>query len=63
VRAKFEDYYWQPKPEPGDSVRVRYNPADPEYYVRDDRLGAAHFGLVMLSSFTVLFLIGGITGL
>jgi len=63
VRAEIEDYVWNPYPRVGDNVRVRYNPADPTRYIRDDRLGSDRLSLTLFTVGAILSLAAGIAGL
>lgn len=62
VRAEVEDWYWQPKPRVGDQGRVRYDPAEPESYVRDARWDPSVFDVLVPGGLAGLFLVGALLG-
>ena len=53
VRARVEEYRWRPEPRIGDRPLLRYDPAHPARYVRDDRMGDDPIENVMLTSFAL----------
>lgn len=62
VRAR-TDEFMGPDPKTGTSMQVRYDPADPEDYVRDARVGASPWLVVVTGAAAVVFLWLGILGL
>ena len=62
VLAQTEDFYWDPEPQAGDRARVRYDPEDPENYVRDERVQAAPWFVAMFASFAAAFLVASVLG-
>lgn len=63
VRTKVTDFDWTPKPGVGDTVLVRYDPAEPDVYVRHKDFGTDVFGPVLLGTFAAVFAYGGVLGL
>jgi Protein of unknown function (DUF3592) len=63
VTADVTQFSWDPTPRVGDAVRVRYDPADPALYVRDDRVGPAVFWPIGLALLAVGLLALGVAGL
>jgi hypothetical protein len=63
VRAEVDRYDWSPRPSVGDTARIRYNPVDPTYYVRDDRLGPDRVALTFQLAGALFCLFVGIAGL
>ena len=62
VRAQTEEFMFSPYPVVGSTAVVRYDPQDPEEYVRDVRWGGDGFLTIMLASFSVVFTLGGVQG-
>ena len=62
VRAKVDDVRFDPFPRTGGTLRVRYDPDDPERYVRDERLGTDQLGVWIAGSLAALFLLGAVAG-
>lgn len=62
VRADVTQFSWDPTPRVGDAARVRYDPADPILYVRDDRVGTAVFWPIGLALLAVGSLALGVAG-
>ena len=62
VRAETEDWYWDPEPEVGDTVRVRYDASAPEDYVRDVRVGAEPWLVGLLGCFGAVSFVVGVLG-
>lgn len=63
VRADVTQFSWDPTPRVGDAARVRYDPADPTFYVRDARVGAAVFWPICLAFLAIGLLALGVAGL
>jgi hypothetical protein len=63
VRADVTQFSWDPPPRVGDAALVRYDPADPTGYVRDERVGPAVFWPITLALFAVGCLPLGVAGL
>lgn len=63
VRAQTEEVMFTPYPVVGSTAVIRYDPEDPQEYVRDDRLGSDGFLTAMAAVFGVVFAVGGVQGL
>jgi hypothetical protein len=63
VRADVTQFSWDPTPRVGDVARVRYDPADPTYYVRDERVGPAVVWPICLAFLAIGLLALGVAGL
>lgn len=63
VTANVTQFFWEPAREIGDAVPVRYDPADPAGYVRDDREGPAVFWPICLALLAVGAFVIGVAGL
>jgi hypothetical protein len=62
VRAEVTQFSWDPTPRVGDAARLRYDPADPTSYVRDDRVGPAVFEPICMALLAVGLLAVGVAG-
>lgn len=62
VRAQTEEFMFSPHPVIGSTAVVRYDPQDPQEYVRDDRLGSDGFLTAMGAAFSLVFAVGGVQG-
>lgn len=63
VRAKTEEFMFSPYPEVGSTVTIRYDPEQPQEYVRDVRFGGNRIVTVICAAFSVLFAVGAVLGL